>query len=170
MTSIITKTSRLLLVWSAVALAGLTSTSCSPTLGTPPEVCSTEAVNAGESEFMEPGGDCISCHSSYDGPTFTFAGTVMNALGDDQNCRGREGIIVRITDADGAVTEMTTNSSGNFYSKVAKSRIKFPFRAEVSRDGAVTAMLATRSETETDCASCHTATGTDGAPGRILAP
>ena len=119
---------------------------------------------------MEPGGDCISCHSSNDGPGFTFAGTVMNALHDDQNCQGVAGITVTITDAANKVITMTTNENGNFYSEVRKNTITFPYKAEVTRNGKTVQMVTARSASETDCASCHSAAGANAAPGRILAP
>ena len=157
--------------WRLVSFATVLLTAgCGPALGTPPTTCSTSAISVGESPIMEPGGDCIDCHSANRGPGFTFAGTVMNALNDDQNCQGIDAIQVRITDAAGKMIDMTTNSSGNFYSAVSRSSITFPYTAEVVRNGKSTHMLTPRSDAQTNCASCHTADGANGAPGRILAP
>ena len=88
---------------------------CRNDLGIPPKVCSTQAVGASTSPQMEPGGDCIGCHASGDGPRFVIAGTVMNALHDDTNCAGVAGVTVRVTGADGLSVEMVTNGVGNFY-------------------------------------------------------
>jgi hypothetical protein len=141
-----------------------------PDLGTPPTVCSTHAVSNGESPIMEPGGDCIGCHSSGEGPSFTFAGTVMAALNDGTNCSGVEGVTVTITGSDGRSLALTSNAVGNFYLGAQSGTITFPYKAEVTRAGKTVQMLTSRSAGETDCASCHTAEGTSGAPGRIVAP
>lgn len=161
---------RMLLTATAVALAGLVAACGGPDLGTPPAACSTRAVDEGESPLMEPGGNCIQCHSDYDGPHFTFAGTVMSASHDDTNCAGVSDVVVRIKGADGKTLELTTNRNGNFYSDVAVASVAFPYTAEVSRGGKTVAMLTSRSQSETNCASCHTAAGVNGAPGRIVAP
>jgi hypothetical protein len=118
---------------------------------------------------MEPGGDCIGCHASGDGPQFAIAGTVMNALRDDTNCAGVPGVTVRITGADGQSVEMVTNEVGNFYLG-SPAAITFPYTAEISRGGVTVPMLTPRASGETDCAGCHTAAGTSLAPGRIVAP
>jgi hypothetical protein len=141
-------------------------------IGVSPQVCSTgSAVSAGESPMMEPGGDCIGCHSSGEGPAFTVAGTVMAALRDDTNCAGVSGVTVRLTGADGNKIELTTNATGNFsYSHTGAGGLTFPYHAEVSRNGATMAMLTPRTAAETSCNACHTAAGANGAPGRIVAP
>lgn len=162
-------------VWtlaSAGALAALAVAGCGgPELGVPPQVCSTDRpINAGRSERMEPGGTCITCHASDEGPRFLVAGTVMNALHDDTNCGGVEGVVVRLTGADGRVIELTSNSSGNFYSQQAADALVFPYQAEVSRAGKTVKMLTPRAAGETECNVCHTAGGARAAPGRIVAP
>jgi mono/diheme cytochrome c family protein len=139
-----------------------------PDLGVPPAVCSTMAVNEGEGETMEPGGDCIGCHSSNDGPSFLAAGTVMASQHDDTNCNGVAGVTVRLRGADGRTIDMTTNRTGNFFYEGRASDLALPFTAEVIRGGKTNAMLT--AQTTTNCASCHTAEGANLAPGRILAP
>jgi hypothetical protein len=152
-----------------VAIAG--SFGCSqPDLGVPPQVCSTEAVNAGESELMEPGGTCIGCHASADGPTFAIAGTVMSALHDDTNCSGVANVTVAITGADGMRVEIASNANGNFFLERWPGTKLFPYMAEVSRGGVAGKMLTPRQQGEGDCNSCHSATGASAAPGRIVAP
>lgn len=118
-----------------------------------------------ESPLMRPGGDCIECHDSGEGPNLSAAGTVMGAYDDVDDCNGVQGVTVRITDANGDVHELTTNAAGNFYTNES---IPTPFTAEVEKDGAVSPMLT--SQVDTNCASCHTAEGANGAPGRIVAP
>jgi hypothetical protein len=141
-----------------------------PDLGVPPQVCSTEAVNAGESDLMEPGGSCINCHSTYEGPSFAIAGTVMNAQHDDTNCAGAANVTVAITGADGVRTELTTNASGNFKLERWPGTNLFPYTAEVMQGGVTSKMLTPRQTGENDCNGCHTAAGLNAAPGRIVAP
>src|SRR4051812_29572474 len=141
-----------------------------PDLGIPPQVCSTQAVSAGESELMEPGGSCIQCHSSYEGPSFVVAGTVMNAPHDDTNCAGVADVTVAITGADGIRAELATNASGNFKIEHWPGTNLFPYTAEVMRRGVSSKMLTPRQPGQNDCNSCHTAVGLNAAPGRIVAP
>ena len=141
-----------------------------PDLGVPPQVCSTEAVDVGESELMEPVGTCIQCHSSYDGPSFALAGTVMNALHDDTNCVGVANVTVAITGADGVRAELVTNASGNFKLERWPGTNLFPYTAEVTRAGVISKMLTPRQSGENDCNACHTAAGLNAAPGRIVMP
>jgi len=137
-----------------------------------PEVCSTNSAWTGgdeESPLMHPGGDCIGCHASEgEGPRFLLAGTVMNAFKDDTDCNGTAGVTVEITDATSKVFTLTTNKAGNFYLPVFDGPLVMPFKAKVLRDGRERAMTAPQSNGA--CATCHTAVGANGAPGRILAP
>lgn len=115
---------------------------------------------------MHPGGDCIGCHADQgEGPKYSVAGTVMGELDDDTDCNGMEGVTIEITDANGDVIELVTNGAGNFYTEKS---VATPYTARVIKDGAERAMSG--EQTETNCASCHTAEGTNGAPGRIQAP
>jgi hypothetical protein len=141
---------------------------CGPDLGVPPNVCSTTAVNAGKSPEMEPGGDCIGCHASNGGPTFTIAGTVMSALHDDTNCTGVADVTVRLTGADGNTLDLVTNVTGNFYLPSGQASVKLPFRAAVIRGDKSVEMMTAQSDL--NCADCHTAAGANLAPGRILPP
>lgn len=134
-----------------------------------PAVCSTGSAWEGgdqESPEMHPGGNCITCHqSSGEGPSYAIAGTVMAALDDDTDCNGAEAVTVEITGADGTVLSLPTNAAGNFFSKTA---VATPFKAVVKKGSAVRAMNTPQSDG--NCANCHTAEGTNGAPGRIQAP
>jgi hypothetical protein len=141
-----------------------------PNLGAPPQVCSTQTVNAGESELMEPGGSCIDCHANYDGPSFAIAGTVMNALHDDTNCAGVADVTVAIIGADGMRVELVSNANGNFELDHWPGTNLFPYTAEVSRGNLTTKMATPRQPGENDCNSCHAAVGLNAAPGRIVAP
>ena len=154
---------------TSALLAGVLGCS-EPTLGVTPQVCSTEAVNAGESELMEPGGSCIQCHSRYEGPSFAVAGTVMNALHDDTNCAGVADVTVAITGADGMRVELASNANGTFKLDRWPGTNLFPYTAEISRGGVSSKMLTPRQSGENDCNACHTAAGFNAAPGRIVAP
>lgn len=132
-----------------------------------PESCSLDvAPSVEEGPTMSPGGDCIGCHADNgEGPRYVVAGTVMGAADDGQGCLGVSGAIVRIVDAKGVTHDLSTNSVGNFF---GSQSIATPYTAKVIR-GTVERSMAT-AQTDTNCASCHTAEGRGGAPGRILAP
>ncbi len=133
----------------------------------PVDPCSTgETSNADEGERMAPGGDCNGCHGREgEGPIYTIAGTVMGALDDAERCAGPAGVTVEITDANGQVIELTTNSVGNF---TYRGELATPYTARVLRDGVINAMATP--QIEGSCGSCHTETGASSAPGRITAP
>lgn len=94
---------------------------------------------------MRPGDDCLRCHG------FTAAGTVYASpsAGADQ---GIAGVMVAITDKNGAVQALTTNSAGNFYTKAA---IAFPASVTVSRNGQTVSMA--QSLAQGGCNGCHVA-------------
>jgi hypothetical protein len=115
---------------------------------------------------MRPGADCIACHSaSGEGPRFTIAGTVHAAFDEPTDCLGVAGVSVSVTDTNGTVVDLVTNSAGNFYTKTA---LAMPIHARLSFEGRERVM--TLAPQVGACASCHTETGANNAPGRILAP
>jgi mono/diheme cytochrome c family protein len=120
--------------------------------------------NDGSSQ-MNPGEDCVACHASGEGPNYTLAGTVMGDYDDPDDCNGVGDVVVRVIDADDNVLELTTNSAGNFYTN---DKIAPPYTIELEHNGATSSMASAQSEG--GCASCHTAAGAEGAPGRIVAP
>ncbi len=123
------------------------------------------------SSLMHPGQACISCHKSepWEAPQYIVAGTVYSSAHEEDDCNASaadiSGTHVMITGADGRTLDLLANSVGNFYTRTA---IAMPYTAKVVRDGKERAMSAAQSNG--DCNSCHTVTGTDGAPGRILVP
>jgi hypothetical protein len=133
-----------------------------------PQRCSTNKASlADEGPLMEPGGDCIGCHSKSDeGPAYSLAGTVMAATDDDDRCVGVGGLTVEITDANGAVLELTTNAVGNFF---WSEPVAMPYEARVVGPNGSSRAMATP-QSSGACGSCHTASGDKGAPGRILPP
>jgi hypothetical protein len=120
-----------------------------------------------ESPLMHPGADCIGCHSSDEGPGFVVAGTVQAAIDDPTDCYGVPGATVTITDSTGRAVSTVSNDAGNFYI-AERDPLVMPISALVELDGRQRTMTATQMTGA--CASCHTATGANGAPGRILAP
>ncbi|MFO0661184.1 MAG: hypothetical protein U0165_15335 [Polyangiaceae bacterium] len=115
---------------------------------------------------MHPGRDCIGCHNSGgDGPSFYAAGTVYGADKQADDCLGVAGAVIEITDKNGVVHRMSSNDSGNFYTKDA---ITPPYTAKVIV-GTKERVMGTP-QTTGACNSCHTQAGANGAPGRILLP
>lgn len=140
---------------------------------TPPTNCNSGSAWSGgneESPLMNPGQDCIACHTSEgEGPRFSIAGTVMGASNDDDNCNGLSGARVQITGSDGQMIELTTNAAGNFFAREGQASIALPYKAVViGPTGKTNAMSAAQSTGS--CNSCHTAAGANGAPGRITVP
>lgn len=145
--------------------------------GTPTTCTSGKTWMSGTagSSIMEPGHACIDCHSKMGAPTFLVAGTVYPSAHEPDDCNGKSGISVVITDANGKVFTLPTNSAGNFAcGKVARSGfpacvgLTMPYNAEVVANGVVRHMVG--KQTTGDCNSCHTETGANSAPGRIMAP
>ena len=60
---------------------------------------------------------------------------------------------------------LPVNNVGNFSSR---ANIVAPFHVKVTNGAKVRAMAGAL--TAGDCNSCHTATGVNGAPGRVMAP
>jgi hypothetical protein len=121
---------------------------------------------------MHPGRACIECHSMKNGPAFAIAGTVFPTAHEPDDCNGADGLFtgatVYITGADGKVVSALANFAGNF-NIATNANVAFPFRAKVvSASGRERAMLTP--QMVGDCNSCHTVTGKNGAPGRIVLP
>ncbi len=120
-----------------------------------------------ESPLMQPGMACIECHrSSGEGPIYTVAGTIYTELDEPDDCNGVQSVTVQITDARGRTWSDDTNSAGNFF--ISDRSIEFPITAKVIDGGVVREMYSPMSTG--DCGTCHTPSGRDGAPGRIMAP
>jgi len=136
---------------------------------TAPPTCTSNRTwtggNSGSSS-MNPGLACIDCHSRSGGPSFTIAGTVYPTGHEPDRCNGFSGAAqVVITGADGRTTTLTPNAAGNFYSTASIAR---PFQAKVVYQGRERMMGSAPSSG--DCNSCHTQSGSSGAPGRIVLP
>ena len=158
--------------------------------GTPMGSCGADAVDAGlasdpydtpvtctsnkmwtggnrESPLMHPGDACISCHSRGEGPAFALAGTLYPTAHEPIDCNGSSasGASVIITDASGTDHTLTPNAAGNFY---LSGSFKKPYSAKLVYQGRTRVMVAKQSDG--DCNGCHTESGDNGAPGRLMLP
>jgi hypothetical protein len=117
----------------------------------------------GTGPTMEPGLNCAECH----GGTLSIDGTVYKTGHEPDGCDGvnATGLTVVITDSTNDKITLTPNAVGNFYYLPS---INPPITATVTYNGKTTAM--TTPQMVTDCNSCHTEEGANGAPGRIVLP
>jgi hypothetical protein len=140
------------------------ASSADGTGGSPPtQICTSGVYWSGlPGPTMDPGDTCQSCHS-----TFQIAGTVYPTAHEPTGCIGAAGtgLSVVITGLDGRVQTLPVNSSGTFYST---QKVVFPFHAKVVSPTGERDM--TSSQSTGDCNYCHSPTGFDGAPGRIMLP
>ncbi len=121
-----------------------------------------------ESPLMHPGGDCIGCHTSEgEGPSYVFAGTVFKSLTEGNDCYGVDGVQVVITDSLRHTFTLETNGAGNFFLEDDAS-VSFPITAKVTSSAGSMEMVT--AQPSGACATCHTETGANGAPGRIIVP
>ncbi len=128
---------------------------------TPVQCTSNKTWKTGTGSTMRPGDNCKRCHSS-----FSIAGTVYPTAHEPTNCLGiPAGATVVVTDAANKTVNLTVNSAGNFY---YGSTLKAPFTVSVTSGSKTRAMTA--KAPSGDCNSCHTQSGTQNAPGRIMAP
>lgn len=128
-------------------------------------------------DAMYPGRACIKCHTAEDGPRFEIAGTVFDTGKVLDNCLPPAGVDmdsakVIITDANGVEHVLSVNDNGNFHSEEwdddEPALIPLPYKARVVHQGKERHMSS--AQTNGDCNSCHTETGTMSAPGRIALP
>lgn len=163
--------------------AGMPAGSCqTPDAGPDPFAepprCSSETYwadgNSGSSR-MNPGKACVSCHSARNAnegkeeAPGNVGGTVYPTAHEPDLCSSTSlvGAEVVLTGADGRVVTARVNSAGNFFlwNETVLAR---PYRAKVVYQGRERVMATP--QMSGDCNSCHTQAGTNGAPGRILAP
>jgi hypothetical protein len=109
----------------------------------PKDVCYSEMRWVGEkrgSPEMYPGRDCVGCHIDNDGPPLALGGTVYPyVVGNDvalasqsgEDCFGKEGVRVQITDLDGQTVETVTNRAGNFFIEGNPDDFEKPFNVQL---------------------------------------
>jgi hypothetical protein len=163
--------------WVAAGAAGGLCSAASGDAGTPmpspydtPVQCSSAVMTMlREGPGMRPGDACVSCHARSGGeaPQLSIGGTVYKTAHEPIDCNGVDvsGATVVITDANNRTLTLSVNSAGNFFSSAA---VATPFHAKVVYGGAERAMSA--AQTSGDCNSCHTESGANSAPGRIMLP
>ena len=149
--------------------------------GTPPDgglfptTCSSNAFwTAGDDgdEKMNPGLACRGCHTQK-APfkAYYFSGTAYSTPHEKDRCNAvapPAGTKIEILDKNGAVaTTLTPNAVGNFHS-IIFNLVQLPYTARITANGKTLTM--TTPQTETDCNSCHTEQGKNGASGRIVWP
>jgi hypothetical protein len=139
--------------------------------GTPSTCTSGKTWTGGTrgSPSMTPGQACIACHTTQQGeaPLFSIAGTVYPTAHEPADCNGASGtgVTVVIQPAQGAAITLVPNAVGNFS---YQGSIALPYQAKVVSGGRERVMAM--AQTTGDCNSCHTETGANLAPGRIMLP
>jgi len=139
-----------------------------PSTADDPSCASGERWTGGNhgSSLMHPGRDCIECHDRGEGPSYELVGTVYEGLAERNDCLGVPDVVVELKGADGATQRVTSNDAGNF--ALHEVTVEAPYTVRLLYEGRERAM--TTAQTSFGCAECHTATGANDAPGRILAP
>lgn len=131
-------------------------------------VCTSGTTwNGRRGSAMQPGSACLDCHGGGE-ESFAVGGTVYPTAHEPDDCNGIAGSSIVIMDANGkTVLTMTANSAGNFY---GGATLPSPYTAKVvSADGTKTRAMATPQKSG-DCNSCHTESGANSAPGRVMVP
>jgi hypothetical protein len=135
----------------------------------------TRNLNESEGPEMAPGRACNTCHAEEnaasgegDAPIFSFAGTVFPTGHEPDDCigAGAAGALVVVTDSAGQTFTAAVNRGGNFV--LEEDLFVRPYRAKLIFQGREREMAS--AQRNGDCNSCHTAAGTNGAPGRIVLP
>ncbi|MFO0598796.1 MAG: hypothetical protein U0228_26050 [Myxococcaceae bacterium] len=177
-------------VWALVALVSACGAPLSAGFsagGATPTCPSGQKWTAGtrESELMNPGYACRSCHLGQNfqgqnptgqreaGKAYFFMGTVFSVANNEDLCAAdavpSDAVVEILDPADNSVKlSLKVNAAGNFRSTSTMAGVPVPYKARVSAGGKTRAMGAAQSDG--DCNVCHTSTGLQGAPGRILFP
>jgi hypothetical protein len=125
-----------------------------------------------KSPEMHPGVACRKCHVTLGSgkKDFDISGTVYPTAHEPDDCDGVAGVQVVITDANNAQHVLSVNAAGNFYNDDLYGLLKIPvpYTAKVVSGSNTREMLT--AQTSGDCNSCHTESGAQSAPGRIMAP
>jgi len=125
-----------------------------------------------DSPLMNPGRSCVKCHAETNdeghAPFYKFAGTVMQALHESDDCHGAPQMTIELTDANDTKWVMVGNSAGNFWLDPA-AEVVLPYTARII-DEHGNERVKQMPVSDGDCASCHTQEGANGAPGRLLPP
>jgi len=101
-----------------------------------------------------PGQPCLVCHGGLGpgGPDLSVGGTIYESMADT---RGLNGAVVKLTDAQNNIRELTTNRTGNFLVDAGAWQPVYPMSVSVSYGG-VSIDMKTRVGRDGSCADCHT--------------
>jgi hypothetical protein len=103
--------------------------------------------------LMEPGSNCLSCHTGGEPVAFTFAGTVYGA-GDAAANQGLAGVTVTLTGSGGSDV-LVSNAAGNFFTSKnlgSNVRVQLSFGGvSIDRPGHLAG--------SDGCGRCHSASG-----------
>jgi len=127
-----------------------------------------------KSALMHPGAACRDCHVVGGLGLFSLdlGGTVYPTYHEPIDCNGvgTPGVTVVVTDANGKDTSFDVNAAGNFWHSdlLGVAPLAKPFHVKVVSGGKERRMVGAL--TDGDCNKCHSLTGTNLAPGRILLP
>lgn len=177
-----------LAVWAQWLLDGTPTGECggtgSTTGGPAPELMCTsgrwwDADEDDGSPHMFPGRACLGCHDDEraddpdddDIPDLVAAGTIYPSLFEPDNCRGADvdDVIIELLAANGEVTKLRPNQSGNFLvHRRDAPGLQPPFTVTVRRGDTTRSM--NMQAPHGNCNECHTEGGSNGAPGRIMLP
>jgi hypothetical protein len=113
---------------------------------TPPGACIAPATSS-DSGHHNPGKDCLSCHATIEGKTWTIAGTLQDATG-----AGIPGATIEVTDADGQTLQLVTAANGNFYTL---KPVSFPVKPRASKCPSDQAMSSTAQNGSCNASGCH---------------
>lgn len=133
---------------------------------TPSTCTSGKYWMSGTGLSMRPGEACQACHQKQGGPVYSVGGTVYPTAHEPKDCYGVGPMSVVVTDKNNKVVTVSVSSnSGNFGTTTT---LAAPFFVKVVNGAKERAMIG--SLTNGDCNSCHTETGANNAPGRVMAP
>jgi mono/diheme cytochrome c family protein len=126
---------------------------------------------------MFPGEACVSCHVKNGGPKLAFAGTVYPSAHEPNDCKGVNvsGAQVLVTDSTNKTYTTNVQTNGDFYMYATPHfggiSLQPPYTVKLTYQGRERDMTGlVTAPTDGDCNACHTETGDQGAPGRILLP
>jgi mono/diheme cytochrome c family protein len=127
---------------------------------------------------MFPGEACITCHKQQ-APSrpLAFAGNVYPTAHEPNDCKGVNVVGAQVIVTDSANKTYTANvqANGGFYMYAAPHfggiTLVPPYTVRLTYQGRERDMTGlVFAPTDGDCNACHTETGTNGAPGRIMLP
>src|SRR5579863_1750992 len=128
------------------------------------------------SPAMNPGIDCISCHSPTGVASYrpwTIAGTVYNSPDADAGA-GAPNVQILVTDANGRQLTLVSNAAGNFYTA---ETLLFPLQSVMVQNQTHRMQMDLNNNfipstsIQGDCNSCHTKPfPAFSAPGRLFVP